>query len=173
MADLQGGKDPLECICQSTEFPSIPMMFCLETKIVTTKRHIEKGVLDFVRTNFIATKKSRHKTMSFNSTSLSEIIASPLCQQICIKTFSSTKPDYQGLSSSHCCPIGISYGATQSIKNDTLACRDMELIFTCQTNIPHVEAVKDCSWISISIQKYCPIYVFERPHIIIPFVFDM
>ena len=89
VAHLQGGMDSHECICRSTEFPSIPMMFCFETEIVTTKRHVGKCVLNFVRIKFIARKKSRHKTLSLDLTPLLEILALPLCQQICIKTFSS------------------------------------------------------------------------------------
>lgn len=41
------------------------------------KRHVGKCILDFVRIKFIATKKSKHKTVSLNLTPLLEITPVP------------------------------------------------------------------------------------------------
>lgn len=57
MPDLQGGKDPLACICQSTECPSIPIMFYLATAIVITTRHVGKCILDFCEDDLYSNKE--------------------------------------------------------------------------------------------------------------------
>lgn len=134
------------------------------------KRHVGKCILDFVRIKFIATKKSKHKTVSLNLTPLLEITPVPadMSQNIWFYLIwlsglilFTLLPYWQFLWYHwECSEWYMSmrrYGINLQVPNQYLRSWSSEGL---QLDV-------------ISIPKYCPIYVFKCSHIIILFVLDM